>query len=276
MAPAQEAVIAAIESGDVVLNEDGKLDAENIVKATRIALQARGCDGWSAEDTDEANIDTSQEKKCIFIPKARLMSMNQFDQVIQGHEIDEHVARRDNGDRTGVAILGGTGCIGGTVWEEGNGKANEALLKGKASTEVSAFNHFLSVGLALGYDQDGGRGRNFGQAFDLVWRMRYVDAFLKGKVADDSVTETRDIMNKAVDAMYRIYRGTNGKVPGVVFPKDGMTYYPGQIDVWGKWDADMELPEDERRREHELERAAKIHPLRADHRRAAEQARLSS
>jgi len=46
-----------------------------------------------------------------------------------------------------------------------------------------------------------------------------------------------------------------------------MTYYPGQTEVWRKWDRDMELGEDERIQEHKLERAAKTDPTRPDHRR---------
>ena len=152
--PARTAVSDALASGDLRLNEDKKFDAGNIVTATRLALAARGIEGWNVELTDEANIDTSQERKTIFIPRTRLMSLSQFDAVIQAHEIDEHVARRDNGDKSGEPILGGTGCAGYLAWEEGNGKANEALLKGKASTRDSAFNYFLSGGLALGLDNE--------------------------------------------------------------------------------------------------------------------------
>jgi hypothetical protein len=267
--PARRAVANAIKRGDVKLTADNELIGEEIAKATNIALATRGANGWKAETTDETNIDTTQSHKTIYIPTARKMSELQFDAVIQGHEIDEHVIRRVNGDASGEPVLGGTGCNGYLAWEEGNGKVNEGLLTGKTSTELTANRFFLSCGLALGLD---GQPRNFGQTFDVVWRMNYVDAYLKGKVTTENSEEMqRKIMENAADHLYRLFRGTDGQVPGVVFTKDAMTYYPGATQVWRKWDHDMEtLSEEERIREHLLERSAKIDPLRVDHRRVAQ------
>ncbi|HKX23949.1 MAG TPA: hypothetical protein VJM46_01815, partial [Candidatus Saccharimonadales bacterium] len=243
----------------------------NVVLATRVALDALDIQGWDVQLTDESNVDTSQERSTIFIPSKRTkgdMTLEDFDAVILSHEIDQHMARRDNGDRSGEPILGGTGCAGYLSWEEGNGKANEALLAGKVDNEDSAFKHFLNGGLALGLD--GERGRNFGETFDLAWRMRYVAEYLEGKQVDEA--SRRTLMSKVYDDLRRIYRGTDGRSPGVVFTKDAMTYYLGQTDVWRKWDADMDLDEDARLAEHELERSAKINPLRGDHRRVAARA----
>lgn len=270
----QSLVNTALEHGELALNNEGQLDAPTIMAAAKLVLLARGIEGWDVQLTDEANVDTSQEKQTIFIPKNRFMTLGQFDAIIGSHEIDEHVARRDNGDKTGVPILGGSGCAGYLAWEEGNGKANEALLKGAVSNEESAFNFYLSGGLALGLDGMTDNGRNFGQTFDLVWRMRYVAAFLQGKLTGDSIDDQRAIMDKTVNSLNRIFRGTDGTNPGVVFTKDVMTYYLGQTEVWKKWDTDMQLSEAERIAEHNLERSAKIDPLRADHRRVASNATL--
>jgi len=61
-------------------------------------------------------------------------------------------------------------------------------------------------------------GRNYGETFDLVWRMQLVDSFLKSKVdVTDIDTETRDQMQKTVTHLNRIFRGTDGRMPGVVF-----------------------------------------------------------
>lgn len=153
--------------------------------------------------------------------------------------------------------------------KKGNGKANEALLKGKISNEDSAFNFYLSGGLALGLDDETSNGRNFGQTFDLVWRMRYIAAFLDDKLSDNPSKDQYAIMDKTVNSLNRIFRGTDGTNPGVIFTKDVMTYYLGQTKVWQKWDANMQLNEADRIAEHTLERSAKIDPLRADHRRVA-------
>lgn len=275
IAASRAAVRAAIDSGEIVLTEDGKLDGGNMRKATSIALAARGITGWQVLPTDESSVDTSQEQMTIFIPRQRSkgdMTLEDFDGVMESHEIDEHVARRENGDRTGVPILGGTGCAGYLAWEEGNGKANEALLKGEIDNEESAFDHYLNGGLALGLD--GGQARNFGQTYDLVWRMRYIAEYLKGELKGDPAEVRRKSAERSYDKTQRIFRGTDGIAPGVVFTKDAMTYYLGQADVWRKWDGDMELSEPDRIREHRLERAAKINPLRADHRRVAGRADL--
>ncbi len=270
--PARGAVAEAVERGEITL-VDGKLDAHNIVKATRLALQARGAQGWEVELTDESNIDTSQADKKIYVPRTRFMSMEQFDAVMLGHEIDEHVITRVNGDNSGESVLGGTGANGYLAWNEGNGKANEGLLKAKADLRASAYAYYLSGGIALGLEVEEGVGRNFGQTFDLVWRMNYVDKCLKGQVTTENAEQVkRDLMGKAVDQLYRLFRGTDGKVPGVVFTKDIMTYYPGQVQVWQKWDRDMELPEEERLQELALERSAKIDPYRPDHVRVARRA----
>lgn len=273
VAPAREAVQAAINDGVIIVGEDGRMTGENVVLATRVALDALDIQGWDVQESDESNVDTSQEHSTIFIPTKRTkgdMTLEDFDAVILSHEIDQHVARRDNGDKSGEPILGGTGCAGYLGWEEGNGKANEALLAGKVDNEESAFKHFLSGGLALGLDRE--QGRNFGETFDLVWRMRYVAEYLNGKQVDDEAFQ-RNLMSKVYDDLRRLYRGTDGRSPGVIFPKDAMTYYLGQTDVWRKWDQDMDLDEDARREEHELERSAKINPLRDDHRRVAIRAR---
>jgi hypothetical protein len=268
LAPARQAVTAAIERGDIVLNKAGKLDGANLVKATRIALEARGAENWTAEPTDEANIDTTQSHRTIFIPHGREMTMSEFDQVIQGHEIDIHVMRRVNGDASSEQVLGGTGCNGYLGWDEGHGKANEALLEGKAATEASAFAFYLSAGLALGLD--GRRMRNHPDTHALVWRMNFVDAYLRGKVTDANADAfMANTVQKATKHLDRIFRGTDGRMPGVVFTKDALTYYLGQTEVWRKWDRDMALPEDIRTAEHLLERSAKIDPLRPDHRRVA-------
>lgn len=268
IAPAQQAVSDAIARGEVVLDAEGKLDANNIVAATKIALRARGAVQWDAKLTDDSNIDTTQSSQTIHVPKGRKMDLATFDGVIQGHEVDMHVMTRVNGDASGEPVLGGTGCNGYLSWNEGHGKANEALLKGKASTEASAFTYYLSGGLALGLDN--GRGRNQAQTHALVWRMNYVSAFLKGKVNNDNYQDVKtDTVAKATKSLDRIFRGTDGKTPGVVFTKDVMTYYLGQVQVWRKWDADMALPEHERIAGHLLERSAKIDPLRPDHRRVA-------
>ena len=179
MAPAREAVSGAIFRGEVVVGENGKMDAENIVKATRLALAAYKAVGWDAATTDEANVDTTQADMMIYIPTTRQMDMNEFDRVIIGHEVDEHVARS----------FGGPGYNGYLGWEEGNGKANEGLIKGQSDLEASAFAFFLSAGLALGLESDDADGRNFGETFDIVWRMNLVADYLKGKVGSENMQD---------------------------------------------------------------------------------------
>ncbi len=197
------------------------------------------------------------------------MSLDEFDKVMQSHEIDEHVARRDNGDRSGVDELRGTGLHGYLAFEEGNGKINEGLLSGKINNEASAFGFFVSGGLALGLDRDG-KGRNFRDVHEVVWRMNLVEGWLKSGKADEAAIHKH--VAAGTKHVHRLYRGTDGRVPGVALPKDSMTYYLGGVEVMEKWDRDMELPEEERIRAHQVERAAKAHPIRRDHRQLVERA----
>ncbi|HEX9679544.1 MAG TPA: hypothetical protein VGA08_02910 [Candidatus Saccharimonadales bacterium] len=269
LTPAREAVTRAIENGEVGLSDEGKLDAHNIVIATRIALIAGGATGWGAKITTASNIDTSQTDMMVNVPETSEMTLSQFDSVINSHEIDEHVIRRVNGDSSGVAVLGGTGCNGYLDWEEGNGRANEGLIKGEIINQNSAFLYFLHGGLALGLDGDR-TGRTFGATFDLVCLMNLIDSFLEGKITADNIeTEQRKVMESTYNSLMRIYRGTDGKTPGVIFTKDVLSYYLGQVKVFRKWDNDMKLSEEKRLEEHNLERRAKIDPTRPDHRRVA-------
>jgi hypothetical protein len=120
---------------------------------------------------------------------------------------------------------------------------------------------------------DGDTERNFGETFDIVWRLNLLDTFKKGQIGEDIETTILSIKERAYAHLRRLFRGTDGTVPGVFYPKDSMTYYLGQVDVWRKWDKDMiELDEDARMKEHRLERSAKINPLRPDHRRVAQKA----
>ncbi|MBL8158934.1 hypothetical protein JNJ66_00590 [Candidatus Saccharibacteria bacterium] len=265
MRPSLDAVEAGIESGEVPVH-DGSMDAGAIVAATRLALKARDFTRWRVRLTDEANIDTCQADRTIYIPRTRRLTLKEFDAVVQSHEIDQHVARRENGDACGHPLIGGFGCTGYLSWEEGNGKVNEALVYGDVNSEAVANGYYFSVGLALGLDGRALSGRNFTQTFELIWRARLIEAYLDGRV-EDAAEATRTIMFETFEHLRRIFRGTDGRVPGVVFTKDALTYYIGQTEVWRKWDRDMQLSEPQRQAEHRLERFAKIHPLRADHRR---------
>lgn len=268
LAPAIHAVGEAMMHGEVSLDAEDRLTANGIVQATRIALHARGAKGWDAALTDEANIDTTQADEAIYVPRGRTMTVEQFNAVMQSHEIDIHVMRRVNGDASAEPMLGGVGCSGYLGWDEGHGKANESLLKGAVNLEQSAFAFYLSTGLALGLD---GAPRNHPQTHALVWRMNLVAQCLKrpDQMNSEPDVHVRDVISKATKHVDRIFRGTDGIAPGVVFTKDGLTYYPGQADVWRKWDTDMHLPEHARLQEHALERSAKIDPNRPDHRRVA-------
>jgi len=66
MQPARDAVASAVETGDVVYGDDKKMDSNNIMKATRLALDAYGAHDWDVQPTDEANIDTSQQEERRF------------------------------------------------------------------------------------------------------------------------------------------------------------------------------------------------------------------
>ncbi|MBI3624087.1 hypothetical protein HY218_00475, partial [Candidatus Saccharibacteria bacterium] len=269
---ATQAVRQAIEDGSVQVGDDDELDSAALIKTAQIALNARGYTDWQAKPTTNTNVDTSQADQTIYIPEKRRMNFEEFDKLINGHEIDQHVGRRVNGDATGVAILGGLGCSDYLQWEEGAGKANETLLSGKVLLEGSAFGFFLSGGLIMGLDREG-TGRNFGDTFDIVWRLNLLEQFSNGKVGDDVQTVISELQTKAYDHLRRLFRGTDGKVTGVFYPKDAVNYYLGQVEVWRKWDKDMQgLDEEARRVEYKLESSAKINPQRADHHRVAEAA----
>ncbi len=264
MEPSREAIAATIAQGEVVVDDEGMVDALGLVWLTNDALHARGFSEWSAELSDKTNIDTLQATKKIYIPKNYRKNLDYVDQVILGHEIDQHVARRENGDSSGITELSGTGTHGYLGPEEGAGKVNEGMIKGRISNEDSAFGFFISGGLALGFDNTS-RGRTMRETCELVWRINFVADYLSG-ASGGSDEDIRRSITKATLHMLRIYRGTDGRTPGVIFPKDTTTYYQGSVEVMRKWDRDMEMmTEEERRFEHQVERSAKINPGRRDH-----------
>ena len=258
-----DAVNAAISRGEITLDDEGKLDAQNIIYATRIILDIRGASRWNVVQTKDANIDTNQTDLVIYVPESRKMSLSEFDAVMVCHEVDEHVMRRENGDASGIPEIGGTDAHGYLAKEEGNGKINEALRKGKLSLEASAFGFFLSGGLILGLDREG-RGRNMRETTEIVWRLNFIEDYLKSR-HDGSQQSVRNAVDKATTHLTRLFRGTDGKVPGVAFTKDSKTYYEGSADVIDKWHNDMTLTEDQRKSAHMIERAAKYDITRREH-----------
>lgn len=140
-------------------------------------------------------------------------------QRIQGliaHEIGTHVKRNANGKRSCLKLLG-SGLCKYEQGEEGLATYREQCaqsLSGYAGLEA-----YFSIGLAKGLD--GWPPRDFAQVHAILSDYYFV-------VENTAMEHAKEL---AWNRCVRIFRGTSGTVPGVVFTKD-LIYRHGNIKHW--------------------------------------------
>lgn len=197
---------------------------EEAVSAFEEALQEIDASDWKVVvDTESgiSNFSVSQEKKVVVVPSEdKLRERNISKKKLKGlieHEIKTHVARRRNGERSRLQLLG-LGLDRYLKAEEGIATYNEQQVTG--AKEFAGVPRFLSIALAKGIT---GEKLDFRRTHEIMSDYRLL-ASPKKDVTPEKARAT------AYDDCVRIFRGTTCKTPGAVYPKD-MSYFSNRA-IW--------------------------------------------
>jgi hypothetical protein len=200
-----------------------KLSDEEIRAAFGSALESLSAEGWIAViDPKRTGISVNQEKKAVQVPPGRVMATEELRELI-AHEIGTHTARRLNGERTKLKLLG-LGLDRYEGGEEGIATLREQALSGEADN-YSGFDGHFAISLASGLD---GHPRDFRGTYDILFRYSFIKNLSRGI---DSAEAEKKAANTAWGRTVRTFRGTDSKTPGACFTKD-IIYREGNIAIW--------------------------------------------
>lgn len=203
----------------------GKLESvDEAVLVLEDALREIGADDWRVvvdTETGISNFSVSQEHKIVRVPsEEKLLARNISKKKLKGlleHEIKTHVARRSNGERSKLQLLG-LGLDRYLKAEEGIATYAEQQVTG--ASDFAGIPRFLSIALAKGVN---GQPLDFRQTHKLMTDYRLLSS-PKKDVTLEHATAT------AYNDCVRIFRGTTCDTPGAVYPKD-MSYF-GNRAIW--------------------------------------------
>lgn len=187
-------------------------------------LDELGVDNWEIVVDSKKGLtgfSVSQELKEINIPSddailARKLTKRKLAGLVE-HELKTHIARRHNGERSKLKLLG-LGLDRYVKGEEGVATYAEQQVTG--ATEFAGVQKYFAIAVAKGFD---GQPRTFRETFEVM--KDYYSITLK----NDETINSRAI-NAAWNDCVRIFRGTTGTTPGAVFTKD--LAYLGNRDIW--------------------------------------------
>lgn len=203
----------------------GKLESvDEAIEVFEEALQEIGATDWKVvadTETGVSNFSVSQEHKIVRVPaEEKLLARNISKKKLKGlveHEIKTHVARRNNGERSKLQLLG-LGLDRYLKAEEGVATYAEQQVTG--AKEFAGVPRFLSVALAKGLN---GEKLDFRKTHSIMSDYRLLSSPKKDVTPEQAqVTAYNDCV--------RIFRGTTCTTPGAVYPKD-MSYF-GNRAIW--------------------------------------------
>lgn len=205
-------------------NAQEMLTVPEIKAAFDAALETLGGQGWQVviDQTSKTGISVDQESLQVKVPQSRRVSREKLEGLIV-HEIGTHVARRQNGQRSRLMLLG-LGLDRYEQGEEGVATLREQAIKGVVE-EFSGLDKHFAIGLAAGID---GQPRNFRQVFEIIQKLSEFENVSAGKNQPEAASAGRD---QAWNTCVRVFRGTDCRTPGVCFTKD-IIYAQGNIGVW--------------------------------------------
>lgn len=209
---------------------EGEIDAEEIKRVFETVFdnmgisKSKGGDWQVVIDTSSSKaVSISPEKKAK-IPESRTIEYKKLMALI-AHEVGTHVARRVNGNRSRLMLLG-MGLdryIGG---EEGVATMREQVIKNDdVIEEFAGINYHLGISFAQGLD---GTKRSFSGVHEMLSKRRYLERLLDGQEPEKALRLARA---NAYNDCVRIFRGSDCETPGVVFSKD-LAYREGNIGVY--------------------------------------------
>jgi len=170
-----ETVDEAVQAFEEVLQEIGATDWK--VEVDDPTFEVKDLDGFViVSDTSKglSSFSVSQEHKVVRIPaEEKLLERNFSKKKLKGlleHEIKTHVARRSNGERSKLQLLG-LGLDRYLKAEEGVATYAEQQITG--ANEFSGIPHFLSIALAKGMD---GQPLDFRQTHKIMTDYRFLSS----------------------------------------------------------------------------------------------------
>jgi hypothetical protein len=211
--------LATIEGEDT-----HEFKAEEIVEVFDEALHSLEAEGWSVviDTSSKTGISVDQENKAVKVPSTRTLDKKKLETLV-AHEIGTHVARRVNGERSKLQLLG-LGLDRYEVGEEGVATAREQSFDSEVD-EFAGLDGHLAIALALGLD---GKPRDFKGVYQVIEDISYLRNAKKGRSHDEVLSLSQ---KTAWDRSIRAFRGTDAKTKGVCFTKD-IIYREGNIGVW--------------------------------------------
>lgn len=204
-------------------SEGDTLNDQDIAAEFQRALKTLKADGWTViVDPNKTNISADQETKTVRVPQGRTQNREKLQQLI-GHEIGTHVARRVNGERSRLRLLG-LGLDRYEKAEEGVATFREQALEGKVD-DFEGFDGHFAISMAKGLD---GKKRDFRETFEI---MKAYFVFIQMQKGMDRAAAELDAQTTAWNRCVRTFRGTDCQTPGLVYPKD-LIYREGNIGIW--------------------------------------------
>lgn len=200
-------------------------DAEELKKMFENALKAYEItDDWRIvidQKGTRSNISVSYNLQKIYLPSTRQLvnrstrkklTPTKIEALI-AHEIGTHIVRYSNGRKSRLKLLG----LGLSQYEQGEeGLATYREQCVQPTAGYAGLEAYFAIGLAKGFD--GGPPRNFQQVYEVLTDYYFLHE-------SSSLVHAKHI---AWNRCVRIFRGTSGVVPGVVFTKD-LIYRHGNI-----------------------------------------------
>jgi len=224
MNKARTATLQEVNHLIAIESEKKNLDAVEIKEIFDQALSKLRAEGWQVtiDTSSKTGMSVNQESKQVKVPESRSTSIEALKTLI-AHEIGTHVARRINGERTKLTLLG-LGLDRYEQGEEGVATMREQAIRGKVTDFAGLDGHF-AISLAAGLD---GTPRNFREVYTIMEKYFLFRNLISGK---DLAAAEQAAKTSAWNRCVRTFRGTDCATSGVCFTKD-IVYRQGNIGVW--------------------------------------------
>lgn len=188
------------------------LGSEEIKTQVIKALKRRDLNSWNAEIHPSHGMIVNHTKKTLLIPEERKLYQHEIEGLI-AHEIDVHIARKENGSKSELHILS-QGFDKYLVGEEGLAAHNQSHYFG--NTEYFGTMRYLAISLACGLS---GKEMDFRDVFEILYSICILRGLTHNKAQEKSWVSCT-----------RTFRGTTCKTPGTCYTKD-LAYTKGHIEI---------------------------------------------
>lgn len=179
---------------------------------------------WEIDINENSQLDTMSilpKKRTVKIPSQKVTSAKRLKELL-AHEVGVHIARRINGERTSMKLLG-LGLDSYLSGEEGLGCLFEQVLNNKFTKYADAIK-YLAISLAYGLD---GKPRDFREVYEVIYAYLLCRKF-KEETTDDVIAASQ---KEAWQTCIRTFEGSDCKTKGVCKTRN-LVYRKGNISAW--------------------------------------------